>query len=183
MQFTSHWISPLGGITLASDGTSLTGLRFDGQRPFEQACSGDVRAEADAGTAEGAGGGRKGAEAVFSLTRRWLTLYFQGNEPDFLPPLDPCGTPFQKRIWRILRTIPYGETASYGAIARQAAAEAGTERIAAQAVGSAAARNPILILIPCHRVVGANGSLTGYAGGLDRKEYLLRLEQAGSRCG
>ena len=112
---------------------------------------------------------------VFGEAVKWLDLYFAGKEPDFMPALSPSGTTFQQAVWEILRTIPYGATTSYGTIAKCLEKRAG-KRMSAQAVGGAVGRNPISILIPCHRVIGANGSLTGYAGGLDKKEYLLELE-------
>ena len=158
MIYTAHYASPLGGITLASDGMALTGLYFDGERDFP-----------DLSTA------RKKDLPVLGEAMRWLDLYFAGKEPDFMPALAPAGTPFQQAVWAILRTIPYGETTTYGAIAKRLEKSTG-KRMSAQAVGGAVGRNPISILIPCHRVIGANGSLTGYAGGLDKKEYLLRME-------
>ena len=106
---------------------------------------------------------------------RWLDLYFAGKEPDFSPALNPTGTTFQMLVWAILQTIPYGGTTTYGAIAKRLEKSTG-KRMSAQAVGGAVGRNPISILIPCHRVIGADGSLTGYAGGLNKKEYLLRTE-------
>ena len=106
---------------------------------------------------------------------RWLDLYFAGKEPDFSPALNPTGTAFQMSVWAILQTIPFGETTTYGAIARRLE-EQTKKRMSAQAVGGAVGRNPISIIVPCHRVIGADGSLTGYAGGLDKKEYLLRTE-------
>ena len=163
MIYTAHYTSPLGGITLTSDGMALTGLYFDGERDFP-----DLSAV------------RKKDLPVFGEVLRWLDLYFAGKKPDFMPPLAPIGTPFQQAVWEILKTISYGETTSYGAIAKQLEKNTG-RRTAAQAVGGAVGRNPISILIPCHRVIGANGSLTGYAGGLDKKEYLLGLEGAAWR--
>ena len=158
MIYTSHYASPLGGMTLTSNGTALTGLYFDGERDFP-----DLSAA------------HKKDLPVFGEVMRWLDLYFAGKEPDFMPPLAPVGTTFQQAVWAILKTIPYGETTTYGAIAKQLEKDTG-RRMSAQAVGGAVGRNPISILIPCHRVIGANGSLTGYAGGLDKKEYLLRTE-------
>ena len=155
---TSHYASPLGGMTLTSDGMALTGLYFDGERDFP-----DLSAA------------HKKDLPVFGEVMRWLDLYFAGKEPDFMPPLAPVGTTFQQAVWEILKTIPYGEITTYGAIAKQLEKDTG-RRMSAQAVGGAVGRNPISILIPCHRVIGANGSLTGYAGGLDKKEYLLELE-------
>ncbi|MDO4281848.1 MAG: methylated-DNA--[protein]-cysteine S-methyltransferase, partial [Peptococcaceae bacterium] len=119
---------------------------------------------------------------VLAQARRWLEAYFDGQSPEALPPLPalaPQGTSFQKSVWEILRTIPYGQTVTYGDIAARIAAERGLKSMAAQAVGHAVAKNPISILIPCHRVVGKNGSLTGYAGGIDKKIALLALEGVG----
>ena len=158
MIYTAHYTSPLGGITLASDSMALTGLYFDGERDFP-----DLSAA------------HKKDFPVFGEVMRWLDLYFAGKEPDFMPPLAPVGTTFQQAVWEILKTIPYGGTTTYGAIAKRLEKSTG-KRMSAQAVGGAVGRNPISILIPCHRVIGADGSLTGYAGGLDKKEALLRLE-------
>lgn len=160
MIYTAHYNSPLGGITLTSDGMALTGLYFDGERDFPDLSP-----------------GRKKDLPLFGEVMRWLDLYFDGKEPDFSPALNPTGTPFQMSVWAILRTIPYGETTTYGAIAKRLEKKTG-KRMSAQAVGGAVGRNPISIIVPCHRVIGANGSLTGYAGGLDKKEYLLELEGA-----
>ena len=159
MIYTAHYTSPLGRITLASDGMALTGLYFDGERDFP-----DLSAA------------HKKDLPVFGEAMRWLDLYFAGKEPDFMPALNPTGTAFQQAVWEILRTIPYGGTTTYGAIAKRLEKVRG-KRMSAQAVGGAGGRNPISILIPCHRVIGADGSLTGYAGGLDKKEYLLGLER------
>ena len=110
---------------------------------------------------------------VFDETRRWLDLYIAaGEKPDSIPPLAPLGTPFQQRVWKILLTIPYGKTMSYGDIACLV-----SPTMSAQAVGGAVGRNPIAIIIPCHRVIGADGSLTGYGGGLERKRWMLELER------
>ncbi len=158
MIYTAHYTSPLGGITLASDGIALTGLYFDGERDFP-----DLSAA------------HKKDLPVFGEAVKWLDLYFAGKEPHFMPALSPDGTTFQQAVWEILKTIPYGETTTYGAIAKQLEKNTG-RRMSAQAVGGAVGRNPISILIPCHRVIGADGRLTGYAGGLDKKTYLLRLE-------
>ena len=157
MCFTTHYDSPLGGITLASDGTALTGLWFDGQKHFAATLA-DKAIEDP-------------ALPVFVETRRWLDLYFGGKRPDFTPPFAPQGTPFRQKVWKILLDIPYGKTMTYGEIARQIGCHS------PQAVGGAVGHNPVSIIIPCHRVVGTNGSLTGYAGGLERKEWLLRLEE------
>lgn len=153
--------SPVGEILLTSDGENLTALRLKGQTPdttAEKAISND-------------------ALPVFLKTKDWLSRYFAGQTttPDELP-LKPAGNAFCQRVWAILREIPYGETTTYGAIARQIESETG-KRMAAQAVGGAVGRNPIAIVIPCHRVLGANGKLTGYAGGLPLKTALLEIEQ------
>ncbi|WP_273698083.1 methylated-DNA--[protein]-cysteine S-methyltransferase [Selenomonas noxia] len=162
MLYTSHYASPLGGMTLVSDGTALVGLYFDGQKY----------------AAEGLDATRTQKNLpIFEEARRWLDVYFSGRKPDFTPPTAPAGTAFQQSVWEILRTIPYGETTTYGAIARRIEQNTG-RRMSAQAVGGAVGRNPISILIPCHRVVGTNGSLTGYAGGIDKKERLLQWEGA-----
>ena len=161
MLYTSHYASPLGGMTLVSDGTALVGLYFDGQKY----------------AAEGLDATRTQKNLpIFEGARRWLDVYFSGRKPDFTPPTAPAGTAFQQSVWEILRTLPYGQTVTYGAIARRIEQNTGC-RMSAQAVGGAVGRNPISILIPCHRVIGADGSLTGYAGGLDKKESLLRIEE------
>ncbi|BEU88921.1 methylated-DNA--[protein]-cysteine S-methyltransferase [Selenomonas sp. TAMA-11512] len=156
MQYTAHYTSPLGPITLAADGTALTGLWFDGQKYFA-----DTLDETH----------EKKSLPIFEEVRRWLDLYFSGKEPDFLPPLAPKATPFQKSVWDVLLSIPYGRTMTYGEIA----ARIGRKK-ASHAVGGAVSRNPVSLIIPCHRVVGASGSLTGYAGGIDKKIRLLELE-------
>ena len=161
MLYLDHTDSPLGPITMASDGVNLTGLWFDGQKYFPEFPE-SVQ--------------KKSRLPVFEDTRRWLHLYFSGTAPTFLPDLAPAGTPFQQDIWEILCSIPYGETRTYGQIAELYAQKHGILRMSAQAVGGAVGHNPISILIPCHRVVGADGSLTGYAGGLFRKTFLLELE-------
>ena len=114
--------------------------------------------------------------AVFDQTRRWLDLYFSGREPGFTPALNPVGSAFRRAVWEILLKIPYGKTTTYGQIAREIAAARGLAKMSAQAVGGAVGHNEISIIIPCHRVIGAHGSLTGYAGGIDRKIKLLQLE-------
>ena len=162
MDYTVRYASPLGEITMASDGASLTGLWFAGQKYFAAGLT----------TTKG-----NNDLPVFALARRWLDVYFDGRQPDFTPPLLPRGTAFQQAVWALLLTIPYGQTTTYGAIAAALAKEKGIPRMSARAVGGAVGRNPISILIPCHRVVGADGSLTGYAGGTERKQALLVLEQ------
>ena len=157
MTYAAYYFSPLGKIILMSDGTALTELDFSEGVPEASA----VHTQKDL--------------PVFREAMRWLDVYFAGRDPGALPPLAPHGTAFQQAVWKVLRGIPYGTTTTYGGIAAHIAAARGG-RMSAQAVGGAVGRNPISILIPCHRVIGADGSLTGYAGGLDKKEYLLRLE-------
>ena len=163
MTYIQHYDSPLGGILLAADEIGLTGLWFEGQKYFARDLS-DVRIEQET--------------PVLAEAKRWLDIYFTGKEPDFLPPLHPTGSEFRKAVWEILLQIPYGQTTTYGEIARQLAEKQRLARMSAQAVGGAVGHNPISLLIPCHRVVGTGGSLTGYAGGIDRKMQLLRLEGA-----
>ncbi len=161
MIFIQHYDSPLGGILLAADETGLTGLWFDGQKFFAR----DLPVErVEQNT------------PALSEVKRWLDIYFTGKEPDFMPPLHPIGSAFRRSVWDILLRIPYGQTTTYGEIARQLAEKQGRPRIAAQAVGGAVGHNKISIIIPCHRVVGTNGSLTGYAGGIDKKVKLLEWE-------
>ena len=157
MNHISHYDSPLGDITLASDGRALTGLWLDGQKHYESTIDTQTEERADL--------------PVFDDVRRWFDIYFSGHEPDFMPPLSLKGTLFQQHVWEALLTIPYGHTVTYGELARRLGCRS------AQAVGGAVGRNPISIIVPCHRVVGTNGSLTGYAAGLDRKRALLQLEQ------
>lgn len=161
MDYTYHYESPLGGITVSGNGDALTGLWFDGQAHFASALS-DAHED------------RK--LPVFLETARWLDLYFSGSLPDFTPPLFMLGTPFRKAVWEILLSIPYGKTVTYGQIAAILAKKQGVDRVSARAVGSAVGHNPISLIVPCHRVIGADSSLTGYAGGLDRKRALLMLE-------
>ena len=161
MTFTQHCDSPLGGILLAADEIGLTGLWFDGEKYFaDHLPSEHVEQETP----------------ILTETKRWLDIYFAGKEPDFLPPLHPIGSAFRQSVWQILLQIPYGKTTTYGEIARQLAEKQGLSRMSAQAVGGAVGHNEISIIIPCHRVVGTNGSLTGYAGGIDKKMKLLKLE-------
>lgn len=157
MLFLTHYASPLGPILLAADETGLTGLWFEGQKYFPSFLGVDYQEK---------------ETPVLTETARWLDVYFSGKDPGFLPPLHPQGSPFRQAVWNILLTIPRGQTMTYGEIARRLGVRS------AQAVGGAVGHNPISILIPCHRVVGSDGSLTGYAGGLDRKTRLLQLEGA-----
>ena len=162
MEYIHHYDSPLGGITMASDGNALTGLWFDGQKYFGNGLDNNIRDE---------------SLPVFDQTDQWLDIYFSGKAPGFTPPLNMKTTPFRKEVWEILLTIPFGKTMTYGEIADRIAGQNGLSRMSAQAVGGAVGHNAISLIIPCHRVVGANGSLTGYAGGIDKKAKLLALEQ------
>ena len=182
MDFTSDYLSPLGQIVLAADesGTALTGLWFEGQKYFAAALSPEHE---------------RRSLPVFDRCAAWLDLYFSGAVPDFTPPLALRGTPFRRRVWNALLAIPYGETVSYGELARMlgsgtASADGGTNAassvdvstvdastVSARAVGSAVGHNPVSLIVPCHRVTGADGSLTGYAGGIGRKLRLLELEK------
>lgn len=161
MQHAVTCQSPLGEILLAADNIGLTGLWFAGQKYY--ACGLDREHD-------------EREVPVFEEVRRWLDIYFSGKEPDFMPPVHMTGTPFQIEVWEILRRIPYGKTMTYGEIAKKFAGERGLPGMSAQAVGGAVGRNRISVIIPCHRVVGSGGSLTGYAGGIERKRKLLTLE-------
>ena len=163
MIFIQHYDSPLGSILLAADEIGMTGLWFDGQKYFAR----DLPTEHIMQDTP-----------VLAEARRWLDIYFSGHEPDFMPPLHPDGSAFRQAVWAILLQIPYGKTMTYGDIARRLAEKQGFSRMSAQAVGGAVGHNNISIIIPCHRVVGKNGSLTGYAGGIDKKVKLLELEHA-----
>ena len=166
MTFTQRYNSPMGGILLAADEIGLTGVWFDGQKYFARGLPNE-RAEQNT--------------PVLSAARHWLDVYFTGREPDFMPPLNPIGSGFQRAVWELLLQIPYGQTTTYGALAQELAQQQGLAHMSAQAVGGAVGRNKISILIPCHRVVGTGGRLTGYAGGVDRKAGLLELEHSGLR--
>ncbi len=163
MIYTWHYKSPMGDITMAGEEYALTGLWFDGQKYFAAGMPEECAEE---------------ETPVFKEVRRWLDTYFDGKKPDFTPPLSPQGSPFRLAVWDILLKIPYGETITYGKISEMMAKKTGRYNMSAQAVGGAVGHNPISIIIPCHRVVGTNGSLTGYAGGIDRKIGLLVLEKA-----
>ena len=186
MIYKTYFASPLGDIALESDGKVLTGLRFeyqgqdDGRGPGREEGLGEDWDEGPFSTPVCMPGDRGKELPVFKETRRWLDRYFEGKDPGFVPPLRADGTPFQQTVWEILQAIPYGETKTYGEIAAHIARLRGIRKMSAQAVGGAVSRNPISLIIPCHRVIGSDGALTGYAGGLDRKEWLLSWEQ--SRC-
>ncbi len=151
MRYAAQYDSPFGTIAMYSDGTALTGLRIGTPLSFLE--EGGVVA------------------SVFGETRCWLDIYFSGRMPGFIPPIKLYGTDFQRRVWQALMGITYGETTTYGKLARRIGCRS------AQAVGQAVGRNPIAIIVPCHRVIGSDGSLTGYAYGLDCKQYLLHLEK------
>lgn len=159
----SWYDSPLGKMLLAADDDGLVGLWFQGSRYF------------------GAGVPRRelADTEVLRRGRAWLDVYFHGGQPDFTVPLHLRGSEFQRSVWALLREIPYGTTVTYGQLARTLSARRGGAPVAAQAVGGAVGRNPLSLVIPCHRVVGAGGSLTGYGGGLARKAWLLELERTG----
>lgn len=163
MSFTCKINSPVGMLTAASDGTKIIGLWIEGQKYFA----------ATLGNHE-----ESPALPIFDDLRKWMACYFSGQEPSFKLPLAPKGSLFRMAVWNMLCEIPYGQVTTYGSIARQLARHMGTASMSAQAVGGAVGHNPISIIIPCHRVVGADGSLTGYAGGIHIKEQLLQLERA-----
>ena len=164
MDYVHHYESPLGGITLASDGTALVGLWFEEkQRFFADSLSQD-RTEKPL--------------PVFEQADRWLDLYFGGRDPGFTPPLAFRTTDFRREVGTIMLAIPYGRTMTYGKIAEIIARRRGVPRMSAQAVGGAVGHNAISLIVPCHRVIGAGGTLVGYGGGLDRKAALLELEHA-----
>ena len=163
MDYTYHYDSPLGGITLSSNGTELTGLWFDGQKYFGNTLSKQYEGK---------------NLPVFGQAAFWLDIYFSGKAPGFTPPLLMKTTPFRKAVWKIMLTIPFGKTMTYGEIADRTAQQMGLSKMSAQAVGGAVGHNSISLIIPCHRVVGTGGSLTGYAGGIARKVQLLKMEKA-----
>lgn len=157
MEYTQRYVSPLGGVTLAADGEALTGLWFDGQRHFASTLSPEHEER---------------EVSVLSEAAAWLDCYFAGREPDFTPPLRLKGTAFQRAVWELLLTVPYGKTTSYGELAARLG------NASARAVGGAVGRNPVSLIVPCHRVLGRDGGLSGYAGGVDKKRWLLKLEGA-----
>lgn len=162
MDYIHHYDSSLGGITLASDGNALIGLWFDGQKYYADTLDNDHEEK---------------SLPIFDQADKWLDIYFSGKDPAFTPQLTMRGTPFRKTVWEILLKIPFGQTMTYGEIADRISKQNGHSRMSAQAVGGAVGHNPISLIIPCHRVIGADGSLTGYAGGIDRKIKLLSLEK------
>lgn len=167
MEYIYHYNSPLGGITMCSDGQALTGLLFDGEKYFAETFSAETASITKC---------KDSSLPAFAETVRWLDIYFSGENPGFLPPMALHTTPFRREVCEIMLTIPYGKTMTYGEIAACIAKRRGLQRMSAQAVGGAVGHNPISLIIPCHRVIGTDGSLTGYAGGIDKKARLLQLE-------
>ena len=157
MDYTTHYSSPIGDITMASDGNALVGLWFDGQKYFADTLAIEHEERPDL--------------PLFAETRRWLDIFFSGKAPDFTPPLAMRGSDFRKRVWQTLLEIPFGQKMTYGDIALRLGCRS------AQAIGGAVGHNSISLIIPCHRVVGTGGSLTGYAGGIDKKAWLLEMEK------
>lgn len=163
MIYTTHYKSPIGEILLASDGDSLIGLWLENQKYFLATIKEETIDKPDL--------------KVFIQTKLWLEHYFQGEKLSIKDlPLAPRGTTFRQEVWQILCEIPYGEVITYGEVAKKMAERHHKQTMSAQAIGGAVGHNPISIIIPCHRVVGTNGSLTGYAGGIDKKIKLLELE-------
>ncbi len=162
MIYTSLYHSPLGDMLLAADEEGLLGAWFTDQKFFAFRLPKE-RMEKETG--------------ILHAAKGWLDLYFAGNRPDHMPPLHLMSTPFRLAVWEKLLEIPYGKTVTYGDLAKDIAKERGLSRMSAQAIGGAVGHNPISIIIPCHRVLGADGTLTGYAGGVERKDWLLNLEK------
>lgn len=162
MHYKTRYASPLGGITLASDDAHLIGLWLDGQKYHGDALYKEMVEKDDL--------------AIFDTAKQWLDRYFDGKRPAISElPLAPIGSAFRQAVWKILCEIPYGKVTTYGAIAKEITAQTG-KHMSGQAVGGAVGHNPISLIIPCHRVVGGNGSLTGYAGGVQVKAKLLEWE-------
>jgi methylated-DNA-[protein]-cysteine S-methyltransferase len=163
MYYSTTCASPVGAITLASDENNLVGLWLEGQKYHGEPLSGAIAESSDI--------------PVLKIAEKWLAQYFAGKNPEISElPLAPIGSVFRQHVWRILREIPYGEVITYGDIAKKVALKIGREHMSSRAVGAAIGHNPISIMIPCHRVVGSNGSLTGYAAGIHTKAKLLELE-------
>ncbi len=161
MEYIFEYKSPIGGIIITSDETEITGLRFKGESEAEVLS--DKRYKETSAIKE---------------AKKWLDIYFSGKNPGYIPAINATGTEFQKLVWKLLLEIPYGKTTTYGEIAGKIAEIKNVSRMSAQAVGGAVGKNPIAIIIPCHRVVGKKGKLTGYAYGIDKKISLLEIERA-----
>lgn len=161
MEYIFEYKSPIGIIIITSDETEITGLRFKGESEAEVPHN-----------------RRYKETSAIKEAKKWLDLYFSGKNPGYIPAINPKGTEFQKLVWKILLEIPYGKTTTYGEIAGKIAEIKNVSRMSAQAVGGAVGKNPIAIIIPCHRVVGKKGNMTGYAYGIDKKISLLALEGA-----
>ena len=163
MNYSTNYSSPLGLITMASDGEKLIGLWLEGQKYFSNNIEEPMVENNNLN--------------IFIVTKQWLDRYFSGEKPEISElPLAPSGGEFRKIVWNILCQIPYGETITYGEIAKKVAIKMNKKSMSSQAVGGAVGHNPISIIIPCHRVVGVNGNLTGYAGGINKKIKLLQHE-------
>lgn len=163
MLYTSVYKSPFGEILFVADSVGLVGVWFDKEKYFA-ANSSVKHQEMDL--------------PVFEKTRKWFDAYFKGEIPTTYVPLHFTGTKFQNEVWKLLCDIAYGQTTTYGDIAKKIAKKYGIKKMSAQAVGGAVSRNKISIIVPCHRVIGVNGNLTGYAGGIDKKIFLLKLEKS-----
>ncbi len=164
MIYTMRYESPIGPLLLVEKDGALAGVWMEGQKYYLGALRGEKQEE-------------NADSEILCRTKNWLDRYFKGERPDISElTLNPEGSEFRKEVWKLLCKIPYGETRTYGEISQEIAAGRGLERMSAQAVGGAVGHNPISIIVPCHRVVGINGSLTGYAGGLEKKIKLLTLE-------
>lgn len=164
MIYRTYYLSPLGRMLLAADDMGLVGAWFEGQKYF-----GEFPEHMDFAFEEK-------EHCILKDALRWLDIYFSGQKPDFLPKLHLIGTDFQREVWNILLEIPYGQTVTYGEIARKIADKRGLKTMSAQAVGGAVGHNRVSVIVPCHRVIGSDGSLTGYAGGIERKIRLLDIE-------
>lgn len=158
MKYISEYKSPLGKLILISDGESLNELCFDNKDISKEfVINNDL--------------------PIFQTTKTWLDIYFSGNQPNFIPLIKTSGSDFRKLVGDIMLSIPFGQTVTYGEIAKTVAKKLGKDKMSAQAVGGAVGHNSVPIIIPCHRVIGANGNLTGYGGGIERKLRLLKLEK------
>lgn len=163
LDYLHYYSSPLGQITLSSDGEYITGLWFDGQKYYMSGIRPDGAGECFL--------------PVFAMTDEWLNIYFSGNNPEFTPPVRLRGTEYRRAVWKALMAVPYGSTVTYGELASDVSKHMINGKTSARAVGGAVGHNPVSIIVPCHRVIGACGALTGYAGGIGRKKELLMLEK------